>query len=131
MCPTPGAGSQPEFASHDRRAAVSAGPSALGDGVPAQVRGLSQPDRALVEDPALAGVGGPAVRDLGGDRRGDPPLHDLLECATPSLRRGHPPPASAPAIPWHRPPAEGRMTYRMHHLVGPEQPTTIEAERFF
>ena len=37
------------------------GASTLGDGVPAQVCGLSQPDRALVEDPALAGVSGPAV----------------------------------------------------------------------
>ncbi|WP_246777325.1 hypothetical protein [Microvirga sp. VF16] len=33
----------------------------LGDGVPAQIRRLSQPDRAVVEDPTLAGVSGPAV----------------------------------------------------------------------
>jgi hypothetical protein len=40
---------------HDGRAAVPSGPSALGDGVPAQGCGLSQPDRALAEDPALTG----------------------------------------------------------------------------
>ena len=63
---------QPELPPRHGRAAVPAGASALGDGVPAQVRRLSQPDRAVVEDPALAGAGGPALRDLGGDRRGDP-----------------------------------------------------------
>jgi hypothetical protein len=33
----------------------------LGDGVPAQVRGLSQSDRAVVEGPALSRISGPAV----------------------------------------------------------------------
>ena len=47
--------------------------------------------------------------------RCDPPLHGLLERAPPSLRLGQAPPPSATPLPRHRPAAEGRMTYRMHH----------------
>ena len=42
------------------------GPSALGVRLPAQVRRLSEPDRALVEGAALAGPERSALRDLGG-----------------------------------------------------------------
>src|SRR5262249_31845406 len=66
-----GAG-QPQHAPRRRRAAVLAGPPALGVRLPARVRGVPQPDRALVEGPALARLQGPALRDVGraGRRRG-------------------------------------------------------------
>ena len=79
------------------------------------IRGLSQPDRALVEDPALPRIIGSALRDLGGDRRCDPLLDRLLECTPPSLCLGQTPSASAAPLARHRPAAEGRITCRMHH----------------
>jgi hypothetical protein len=90
----------------------------LGYGVPAQIRGLSHPDRALVEDPALARLSRSALRDLGGDHRGDPPLPGLLECPPPPLRLGQTPPAQPSLCTRHCPPAEGRMIYRMHERLG-------------
>ena len=47
------------------RAALGAGPSALGVRLPTDLRRLSQPDRAVVEDPALLGAEGPPLRHLG------------------------------------------------------------------
>jgi hypothetical protein len=49
---------QPQRPQRSRRAAVRAAPSALGVRVPAHVCRLPQPDRALVEDPALPGPEG-------------------------------------------------------------------------
>ena len=51
----------------DRRAAVPPGPPAVGVRLPAEVRGVPEPDRAVVEGAAVAGAEGAAVRDLGGD----------------------------------------------------------------
>jgi hypothetical protein len=42
-----------------------AGSPALGDGLPAHLRRLPQPDRAVVEGAALPGAQGPPVRELG------------------------------------------------------------------
>jgi hypothetical protein len=70
---------------------------------------------SIVEGPALAGVSGAALRNLGRDHRCDRPRHDLLERASPSLHMGQTPPPSAPPLTRHCPPAEDRMTYRMHH----------------
>ena len=44
----------------------------------------------------------------------------LLECTPPSLRLGQTPSASASPLARHCPPAESRMTCRMHHLADVE-----------
>jgi hypothetical protein len=72
--------------------------SALGVRLPAQVRRLPEPDRAVVEGAALAGSQGPPLRGLGRDRRGGRAGHRLLERAPASVRLGPPapsPPAAA------------------------------------
>ena len=71
--------------------------------------------RALVEDPAFTGSCRPALRDLGGDRRCDPRLDGLLECAPSSVCLGQAPPASPTPLTRDCSPAQGSMTYRMHH----------------
>ena len=86
---------QLERASRHRCALLRPGPSALGVRLPAQVCRLSQPDRAVVEDPALTGPQRPTLRDVGGDRGCGQRGHGLLECASPSLRLG--PTTSSPA----------------------------------
>src|SRR5215213_22624 len=63
---------------------------------PTQVRGLSEPDRALVEDHALLSAEGPTLRDLGRDRASRRTRHRLLERAQTSLHLG-PSPASSDA----------------------------------
>src|SRR5215217_1648575 len=72
---------------------TSACPPALGVRVPAQVCGLPQPDRAVVEDPALAGAQGPPLRGLARDRGGCPVRHRVLERAQAPLPVG---PQTAP-----------------------------------
>lgn len=78
----------------DRCVAVHGGTSALGVCVPAEEGSLPQSGRAVVEDPALSGVEGTAVRELGGGvrggRRGGSTCKDVLD----SL--------SAGAASWHR-----------------------------
>src|SRR3712207_8106470 len=51
--------------------------SALGDGLPAQVRGLPEPDRAVVEGAPLVGAQGPSARELGRDRRSEEHTSEL------------------------------------------------------
>src|SRR5215211_3714161 len=104
---------QPEQPPWRRRAAVHAGAPALGDGVPAEIRRLPQPDRAVVEGAARARLGGTALRDLGRGHRGHRASHRLLERAPPSLRLGTPPPPAPETR--HRAPAQGCMTCRMNH----------------
>jgi hypothetical protein len=53
------------------------------DGVPAEIRRLPQPDRAVVEDAARARPRRAAFRDLGRGGRGGRPGDGLLECAPP------------------------------------------------
>ena len=47
-----------------------------------------EPDRAVVENPALAGAEGPPLRGLAQDRRGRPARHRVLERAQAPLRLG-------------------------------------------
>src|SRR4051812_19161446 len=61
---------------------------ALGVRVPAQVRGLPEPDRTVVEDPALFGPQRASLRGLARDRRSRPAGHRVLERAQASLRLG-------------------------------------------
>src|SRR4051794_4341120 len=85
---------------------VRACPPALGVRVPAQVCRLPEPDRAVVEDPALAGIEGPPLRGLARDRGGCPARHRVLERAQAPLPVG--PQTAAPhrAPPWGRPRAK-------------------------
>src|SRR5271157_1922148 len=99
---------------------VLAGPPAVGVRLPAEVCGVSEPDRAVVEGIAVAGVEGSAVRDLGGGlprRRGG---DGLLEPASAPVPLG--PAASAPAeaTAGDRGSPRRQGTYRMNHL-GPKQ----------
>src|SRR4051794_23157657 len=75
---------------------------ALGVRVPAQVCRLPEPDRAVVEDPALAGIEGPPLRGLARDRGGCPARHRVLERAQAPLPVG--PQTAAP----HHAPPRGR-----------------------
>ncbi len=88
---------RPPGAPGHRRAAVEPGAPAVGVRLPAEVRGVPEPDRAVVEGAQVAGVEGPAVRDLGRGvprrRRGD----GLRERASASVRLG--PPTATPAAP--------------------------------
>ena len=81
-------GGQPHRPQRHRRAALRSGPPALGIRVPAQVRGLPEPDRTVVEDPALFGPQRPPLRDLARDRRSRPARHRVLERAQASFRLG-------------------------------------------
>src|SRR3954466_6751173 len=72
---------QPQYPQRAGRAAVQPAPSALGVRLPAQVRGLPKPDRALGEDPALLGAEGPTLRALGRDRASRRTRPRLLERA--------------------------------------------------
>src|SRR5215208_51638 len=98
-----------------RRAALHAGAPALGDGVPAEIRRLPQPHRALVEGAALAGSRRPALRDLGRGHRSHRTSDRLLERAPPSLHLGTATPPSSASPARHRALAQGRMTCRMNH----------------
>ena len=67
---------------------------ALGVRVPAQVRGLPEPDRAVVEGAALAGPEGAPLRDLGRDRarpsNGPPPTGTSTSIpSSGAVRRRH------------------------------------------
>src|SRR5215217_4940478 len=81
---------------------TSACPPALGVRVPAQVCGLPEPDRAVVEDLAFAGIEGPPLRGLARDRGGCPARYRVLERAPAPLPVG--PQTAAP----HRAPPRGR-----------------------
>src|SRR5215217_6854871 len=91
-------GAYTQYPQRAGRASVQPAPSALGVRLPAQVRGLPEPDRALVEDPALLGAEGPPLRDLGRDRARRRTRNRLLERAQTSLHLG-PSPASSDAPP--------------------------------
>jgi hypothetical protein len=85
-----------------------------GHRLPADVRGVPEPDRAAVEGAQVAGSGRPAVRDVGGGVRGGRVGHGLLERPPPPIRLG---PASAPparATAGSRPRAVRHVTCRMH-----------------
>src|SRR5262249_15211532 len=56
--------------------------------LPAHIRRLPEPDRAVVEGAALAGAQGAALRDLGGGGRGGAGGDRLLEHPPASLRVG-------------------------------------------
>src|SRR3954447_6757639 len=64
--------------------------------------GLPEPDRAVVEDPALAGIEGPPLRGMARDRGGCPARYRVLERAQAPLPVG---PQTAPP---HRAPPRGR-----------------------
>src|SRR4051812_37341911 len=68
-------GGQSQRPQRHRCPLVRARPPALGVRVPAQVCGLPEPDRAVVENPALAGAQGPPLRGLARDRGGCPVRH--------------------------------------------------------
>jgi transposase len=106
---------RPEQPPRPRRAAAHAGAPALGDGVPAEVRGLPRPHRAVVEGAALPRVGWAALRDPGRDRRRRRASNRPLECAPPPLRPGTAAASSPTPSARHRTPAEGRVTCRMNH----------------
>src|SRR5205823_14728406 len=91
----PGQPGQPPGAG---RAALLPGAPALGVRVPAEVRALPEPDRALVEGAAQPRAPGAALRDVGGGVRGGAGGDRLLERAPPPLRVGPPtpPPGAAP-----------------------------------
>jgi hypothetical protein len=72
-------------------------PSALGVRLPARLRGLPEPDRALVEDFALSGLEGAPLRGLGRDRAGSRTGHRLLERAQAPVPLG--PAATPPPTP--------------------------------
>src|SRR3954451_8762934 len=55
---------------------------------PADIIGIRKPDRAVVENPALAGIEGPPLRGLARDRAGRPPRHRVLERAQAPLPVG-------------------------------------------
>ena len=95
----------------------SPGPPALGVRLPAQVRGLPEPDRAVVEDPALAGAQGPPLRDWAeieeAVRRATAYWNEHRHPFLWGRRRRHrtarrPGVAAVPNI---------AITYRMHHLA--------------
>src|SRR3954468_3984141 len=80
-----------------------------------QPSGVPQPDRAVVEDPALARPGRASLRDLGRGHRRHCASDGGLECAPSSRRLG--PAASSPTPPArHRAPAKHRITCRMNYL---------------
>jgi transposase len=107
---------QPGQPPRPRRAAVHAGASALRDGVPAEIRRLPQPDRAVMEGAALLRPSGTPLRDLGRGLRGGRSGHGVLERTSPSPPLGtKAPPSTAPPA-RHRAAAQGRMTCRMNHL---------------
>src|SRR3712207_3598731 len=106
---------QAERAPGHGRAAVHAGAPALGDGLPAQVRRLSQPDRAVVEGAALAGPEGPTLRDLGGDRLGRGASDNLLERPPAPLPLGSSASPQGTPPTWHRPRPKSCLTCRMNH----------------
>src|SRR6201985_2246171 len=100
---------QPQHPQRDRRAALRSGPPALGVRIPAQVCGLPEPDRAVVEDPALFGSQRAPLRDLGADRRGRPARHRVLEPAQAPLHLG--PQTAAP----HLAPPRGRRRAKVRN----------------
>ena len=76
----------------------SNGPPAMGGrGVrlPAQIRRLSEPDRAVVEDLALAGAERATFRRLGRTVSGCSRCFGLLKCPSASFHLGSPPTPSA------------------------------------
>src|SRR4051812_36692572 len=85
---------KPQHPQRAGRAAVQPAPSALGVRLPAQVRGLPEPDRTLVEDHALLGAEGATLRDLGRDRRSRRTRNRLLERAQTSPHLGSSPASS-------------------------------------
>jgi hypothetical protein len=87
----------------------------VGVRVPADVRGVPEPDRTVVEGAPVAGAEGPAVRDVAIDRGGRGPGDGLLERSPAPVRVGQTTAAPAQAITrrGYRP---GRpVTWRMHH----------------
>src|SRR4051794_1066415 len=93
---------QPQHPPRARRAAVQPAASALGVRVPAHLRRLPEPDRALVESAALAGAEGPPFRSLGRDRGGRRSRHGLLERSPASIHLGSSTASSAVAPPRDR-----------------------------
>jgi hypothetical protein len=62
----------------------------LGVRLPAEVCGVPEPDRAMVEGAAESGAEGAEVQDVGGGVPGGRGGHGLLEQASPSVRLGSP-----------------------------------------
>src|SRR6476659_6930987 len=91
---------------------------AVGVRVPAAVRGVPEPDRAVVEGAQVTGAEGQGVHDVGRGvrrgRRGD----GLLERSPAPVRLGPPaaPPAETEAGGGTR--ALRHVTCRMHHIKG-------------
>jgi len=93
---------------------------ALGVRVPAQVRGVPQPDRAVVEDAAQPGAQRQAVRDVGGGNEGDRGSDGVLEQAQAPLRLGAAPKAPGAPQPRHRCNAESCLDLPDAPLRSPE-----------
>src|SRR5436853_6203448 len=92
------------------------GPPPVGVRLPAEVRRVPEPDRAVVEGAAVTGPEGPAVRNVGAGVRGGGAGDRILERPPAPVRLG--PPASPPAaaVTGRGRGARRPVTWRMHHL---------------
>jgi hypothetical protein len=93
--------------------------------LPAHLRRLPEPDRAVVEGAALTGARRPSLRGLGRGRSRCRAGHHLLERAPAPLRLGPAAASSAAAPPRHRHPAK-TCTHLADAPISPDFPFDLD-----